>query len=55
MPSNLTFKGSSFPSKIVKVSADEMIAIMRRNSSKSFVPVVMHNNEAGAPIFSHVL
>lgn len=55
MPSRLTIQGSLLPSKIVKVSADEMIAIMRRNSAKSFVPAILHNNEAGAPVLSHVL
>ncbi len=43
------------PSKIVKVSASEMIAIMRRNSSKSFVPAVLHNNAAGIPILTQAL
>lgn len=55
MPYRTMLQENVLPSKIVKVSADEMIAIIRRNSAKSFVPAVLHNNAAGAPVLTHVL
>lgn len=55
MPYRTMIQESVLPSKVVKVSADEMIAIIRRNSSKSFVPAVLHNNAAGTPILSHFM
>lgn len=55
MPFRTMTQDTILPSKIVKVSADEMIAIMRRNSARQFVPAVLHNNAAGAPVLSHVM
>lgn len=39
----------------MKVSAEEMMAIMRRNSSKKFIPSVLQNNAAGEPMLSHIV
>jgi hypothetical protein len=55
MPARFPLYENTSPSKIIKVSVDEMIAIMKRNSSKSFVPATIHNNAAGTPILSHVM
>ena len=55
MPFTIMTQDTLLPSKIVKVSAEEMIAIMRRNPSKQFVPAVLHNNAAGTPVLSHVM
>jgi hypothetical protein len=55
MPIRIMLQENVSPSKIIKVSADEMMAIMRRNSAKSYVPAVLHNNAAGASVLSHFM
>jgi hypothetical protein len=55
MPLRTHTQETSFPSKVVKVSAEEMMAIMRRNSSKKFIPSVLQNNAAGVPMLSHIM
>ena len=55
MPARYMLHENSSPSKVVKVSVDEMIAIMKRNSTKSFVPATLHNDAAGTPILSYLM
>jgi len=43
------------PSKIVKVTAFEMIQIMKRNSSSSFIPATLHNGAAGVPVLTQCI
>jgi len=55
MPARPTFDENSSPAKIVRVSVDEMIAIMKRNSSNSFIPAALHNNSAGIPVLTQLM
>jgi hypothetical protein len=55
MPLRTIVQGTSFPSRVVKVSAEEMMAIMRRNSVKQFIPSVLHNNVAGEAVLTHIM
>ena len=55
MPIRIIIQEPSLPSRVVKVSAEEMMAIMRRNSVKQFIPSVLHNNAAGEPVLSHLM
>jgi len=55
MPSRDIITDNASPSKIVRVSIDEMMLIMKRNSSNKFIPAKMHSNPAGTPIVAHIL
>jgi hypothetical protein len=47
MPAQDNNMNSSSSLNIVKVSIDEMVAIMRASNTKCFIPVKIENNAAG--------
>ena len=55
MPLRTIVQETSLPSRVVKVSAEEMMAIMRRNSVRQFIPSVLHNNAAGEPVLTQIM
>ena len=47
MPLRTIVQETSLPSRVVKVSAEEMM--------KQFIPSVLHNNVAGEAVLTHIM